>query len=140
MEKKFEAIAPANFKAAWLRIKDEVASIKSPDGGIPEDVYHMCMKNDATLFLLYVDNERVGWLLLRLLGTDLHVWETYAKNGAHVLEVFRDELMNVARQAKATKITFGSNRAAWQKVAISNGFKPRMTIYECDIDPLPNLQ
>ena len=138
MNKSFNAIAPANFKVVWQEIKHEVASIKSPDGGIPEDVYFMCMKGDATLFLLFVDNERVGWVLLRLLGTDLHIWETYAKNGANVLEIFREDLMAVARQARATKLTFGSSRAAWQKVAISNGFKPRMTVYECDIDPMPN--
>lgn len=136
MQKRFEAIQPGKLSEVWPLIREEVASIETPDNLIPEDVYFACKANSATLFLLHVDNVRIGWLVLRLIEPDLHIWQLHAEPGFDVMRLFRDELMDVARRANARMLTYGSMRKAWQKIASEHGFTPRMTVYECPIDSI----
>jgi hypothetical protein len=138
-DRKLEAIAPADLQRVWPLIRDEVAIVEAPDGFIPEDAYAMCRAGDATLFLLHVDDERIGWMVLRLLGRDLHIWLLYARPGFDPMSVFRDDLMMIARNATphpALKLTFGSSRRGWEKVAPRHGFRLRHVTFECDVDPL----
>lgn len=133
-DRKLEAIAPADLSSVWPLIREEVAAVEAPDGFIPEDAYAMCRANEATLFLLHVNGGRAGWMVLRILGADLHIWLVYAENGHDVLTVFRPDLMEIARTARARKITFGSTRRGWERVAPQHGFKLRQVVYECDVD------
>ena len=137
MQKTLMAIAPADMPRYWPEIREEVASIEAPDGFIPEDVYSMCRQGQAYLFFMMVDGVRAGWIVVRTLGSDLHIWQVKAKIGYDVLRVFRDELMQLARNANAGKITYGSTRQAWNKIAAAHGFKVRVVIYESPIDPAP---
>lgn len=139
MQKQILAISPADLVRFWPEIREEVARIEAPDGFIPEDVYAMCKTNQATLFFLMIDEKRVGWMVCRLMLPDLHIWQVHADNGYDVLHVFRDDLMNLARQAGASMLTYGSTRKAWAKVAGDHGFKMRMIVYEAQLDPIPGL-
>lgn len=135
-DRKLTAVAPADLSRVWPEIRSEVASVESPDGFIPEDAYAMCKAGEAVLFLLSVDDERIGWMVLRLLGTDLHIWLLYARPGHDPMTVFRGDLMTLAKGANppARKLTFGSSRPAWGKVAPKHGFRVRNVVYECDVD------
>lgn len=137
MEKKLIAIAPIDLPRFWPEIRDEVATIDIPDGMISEDAYAMCRQNAATLFYLMLDDKRVGWMICRLALPDLHIWMLKAENDYDVMREFRPELMEIARGAKAKTLTYGSMRQAWAKVAPKHGFKMRMVVYECPVDPDP---
>lgn len=131
------AVAPTGLSAVWPQIREEVAQIEAPDGFLPEDVYVNCKTANATLFLLMVGEKRVGWMVCRLQQPDLHIWQLKADAGYDVMTSFRDQLMDLARQANATMITFGSTLKAWAKVAPTHGFKMRMIVYETNVDPAP---
>lgn len=138
-DRKLEAIAPANLPRVWPSIRDEITSVEAPDGFIPEDAYAMCRSGEATLFLLYVDGARIGWMVLRMLGRDLHIWLLYARPGFEPMTIFREDLMHIARNATpypALKLTFGSARRGWERVAPQHGFRLRHVTFECDVEPL----
>jgi hypothetical protein len=138
-DRKLEAVAPAELSRVWPLIRDEVGKVEAPDGFIPEDAYAMCRAGDATLFLLHVDGERIGWMVLRLLGRDLHIWLLYARPGFDPMTVFRADLMEIARRITphpALKLTFGSTRPGWRRAAPKHGFRMRHVTYECEVDPL----
>jgi hypothetical protein len=131
------AIAPGDLATVWPSIRDDVASIEAPDGCLPEDVYMACKTNGATLFILKADGKQIGFMVARLMLPDLHIWQLKAENGFDVLTTFRTQLMQLARGAKATKITYGSSRKAWAQVAAQHKFKMRMVVYECEVDEPP---
>jgi hypothetical protein len=134
MTKSLLAIAPNDLSKAWPEIREDVASVEAPDGFIPEDVFAMCRQGAAALFFMFVDGKRVGYMVLRQVGTDLHIWQVKADNGYDVLTQFRPELMAVARGANCNKLTYGSTRGAWAKVSQKHGFKMRMVVYECGVE------
>lgn len=133
-EKEFIAIDPASLPKVWPLIRADVEGIDSPEEIIPEEVYCMIRMNQATLFMLHVKGERIGFIVVRLIAPDLHIWLLHAKNGFEVMKTFRPELMDIARRAGATKLTFGSRRKAWQEVAKEHGFSTRMITYESPVD------
>lgn len=133
--KKVIAVTPSELGAVWPTIREEVASIEAPDGCLPEDVYMMCKLGHASLFLLEVDEKRVGFAVIRLNLPDLHIWQLKAENGYEVMTQFRDELNQVAIGAGAKHITYGSSRKAWSQVAAKHGFKMRMVVYESNVSP-----
>lgn len=135
INRKLEAIAPADLSRVWPLIRDEVATIEAPEAFIPEDVYATCRANESTLFMLYADDVRIGWMVLRKIGSDLHIWLVYARNGFDVMSLFRPDLMEIARGSGTRKLTFGSTRRGWERVAPHHGFKLRQVVYECDVEP-----
>lgn len=134
-EKEFFAIPPQAVQSVWPLIKDDMAKIDNPDETPIEEVYYMLKTNMATLFMLHMKGERIGFVVLRVILPDLHIWLTHAKNGYDALKVFRPELMQVARNAGAKDVTFGSRRKAWQQVSGEHGFKTRSITYFCPVDP-----
>lgn len=138
MTRQLVAIPPHDLSAVWPDIRSDVASIETPDGFIPEDVYFACKSNNAVLFFLTEEGKRVGWMVCRPILPDLHIWQLKADAGYDVLRTFRSQLMELARNAGAKNITYGSSRKAWVKVAQEHGFKPRMVIYEAPVDALIN--
>lgn len=132
------AVPPNDMVKVWPSLRADIASVEAPDGFLPEDAYAMCKSNAATLFLLEVDGKRVGFMIARLMLPDLHIWMVKADNGYDVLTTFRPELMQLAREAGASKLTYGSTRKAWAKVSSDHGFKMRMIVYEAPVDPLPD--
>lgn len=132
--KRLIAIQPNDLSLVWPEIRAEVATIETPDGLIPEDVFMACKSNNAVLFMLQVGEKRVGWMVVRNFGTDLHIWQLRADNGYEVMTSFRSQLMEIARNAGCTKITYGSTRKAWATVAPQHGFKMRMIVWEAPVD------
>lgn len=142
MTNKLIAVAPADLATVWPSIRHEAETIEAPDGFIPEDAYAMCKSSQSTLFFLEVDDKRVGWMIARLSLPDLHIWMLKADAGYDVMRMFRDQLMELARGAKAVNLTYGSTRKAWAKVAVEHGFKIRMIVYATPVDPikLPEIE
>lgn len=132
--KQVLAVAPNQLSEVWPQIRKEVMEIETPDDMIAEDVFLHCKTGQASLFLLMVDGKRVGWMVLRQMGNAIHIWQAHGQNGYDILTQFRDELMGIARGANAVKLTYGSSRAAWQKVAAKHGFKMQIVIYECPVE------
>lgn len=128
------AIAPGELKDIWPSVREHVASIETPDHAILEEVYAMCFTNQATLFILKIDGKPVGHAIVRLCQPDLHLWQVYGENGHNVLELFKPELLELAKKVGAKFITFGSARGAWKKVGEELGFRPRMIIYEMPVE------
>src|SRR5215469_2817778 len=137
--RRLEVIEPIELRVVWPTIREELASIETPDGFLPEDAYAACKSADAVLFRLYVDERYVGWMILRKIVTDLHIWLLHGKNGFDVMTVFREDLMKMAHDVKLTHLTFGSTRAGWVRVAPKHGFRVRHTVWECDVEPTPML-
>lgn len=129
-EYTLQAVPPLRLKDYWPSIREAVASIEQPDHGIPEEIYAMCFTNGATLFRLMKDDQQIGYMVVRMIPPDLHIWQVSAENGYEVLKLFRSALLKLATDAGARAITFGSSRKAWQKVAAEHGFVPRMVVYE----------
>jgi len=134
--KEFLAVQPKDLAAIWPSLRGEVATIETPDGMIPEDVYTECKLGHATLFLLILDGKRVGWCVMKMIGPDLHIWQVFGDIGYEVLRLFRKEVMNCARGANARMLTYSSSRQGWNKVSKQHGFNVRMVVYECPIDPV----
>jgi hypothetical protein len=132
--KRMAPVAPADLKYVWPSIRDRVAKIESPEETIPEEVYAMCVTNAATLFQLFIDDEPIGLLVVRLIQPDLHIWLLSADNGYDVMTTFRPDLMEIARRAGAQKLTYGSRRRAWQEVSKDHGFSVRMIVYEAKVE------
>ncbi|PRH10977.1 hypothetical protein C6T61_07335 [Burkholderia multivorans] len=135
-DRKLIVVPPAELRDVWPTIRGQFDEIPMSDGTIPEEVFFACMNGSAVLCLLFVDGERVGWMVIHLIGRDFHIWLLWARNGFDVMSVFRADLMQMARVAGARMLTFGSSRRGWEKVAGHHGFKMRSTTYECPVDDL----
>lgn len=134
--KSMEPVQPTFLHKVWPSIREELASIGAPDYFIPEDVYTACKTGEAALFILNAHDQRIGWVVLKVIGSDLHIWMLYSKSGYDVLDLFRKDLMKIAETAKATMLTFGTKRRGWDKVAPRHGFTVRQTVWECSRDDL----
>jgi hypothetical protein len=133
-QKEFIAVGPAGIEMTWPSIRDDLATIDNPDGTPLEEIYYMLKSNQATLFLLRMNGEQVGFVIVRLILPDLHLWLVKAKNGYDCMEVFRPEIMHIARNGGAKFVTFGSRRRAWQDVAKDHGFAVRTITYFCPVE------
>lgn len=104
------------------------------DGWLPEDVYLSLKTNGGTLYMVSIDGEEQGFLILRVLsdfdGPRLHIWVLHSFSKVDLMAEFDEELTAIARQVNASRITFGSTRKGWQKVAGKHGFTVRETVYE----------
>lgn len=132
--KAFVAVTPQQLEQTWALVKDDLAKVDNPDETPLEEIYFMLKTNQATLFLLYVKGEYIGFAVVRLILPDLHLWLVHAKNGFECLKVFRPEIMQLARNANAKMVTFGSRRRAWQEVSKDHGFNVRAIMYQCPVD------
>lgn len=132
--RKLVPVPPAQIGAVWPRLRDPMASIESPDGWIAEDVYCALRNGTATLYLVVIDEEEAGFVVLRSIGgfdgQRLHIWLLHARSGVDVMAEFSDELDNIARSINASIITFGTTRRGWAKVAPRHHFTVRETVYQ----------
>jgi len=127
-------IAPTQVSAVWPRLRAPMREIESPDGWIVEDVYFALVSGAATLYLLEVDGKEVGFVVLRSLadfdGKRLHIWILYSRSDADVMAEFSDDLDAICRGIGASRITFGTTRRGWARVAPRYHFTVRETVYE----------
>jgi hypothetical protein len=136
MRGTLKAVQLENLTEAWQLIRDDIATISRADGWLDADVYMTIRSNGATLFLIYdADLQYAGFAVLRLMsefdGPRLHLWILYAKDAEFdVIDEFEEDLMNIARAAKAQRVTFGTTRPGFEKIATRRGFKLREVVYE----------
>lgn len=131
---KLIAVQIVDLPKVWPSLRGWIAEMDNPEQIIPEEIYAALYCNQATLFLLQVQSEDIGFMVVRAIKpSDLHIWLLHAKNGYECLNIFRNDLMGIAKIAGASKLTFGSRRKAWQKVAVEHGFNVRMITYECPV-------
>ena len=122
-------VPPAEVKDYWPKIRPELEKMQGTDGWIPEDVYMFLVGNHATLYVN--DVEWQGFVILQLLPNysekRLHMW---IAAGWGDMMAYRDEVIEIAKQAGAKRITFESPRKGWEKAGPKYGFEPKRTIYE----------
>lgn len=132
--RSLKPVAPAQIGAVWPRLRTPMAEIESPDGWIVEDVYCTLRQGGASLYLVDIDGEEVGFVVLRQFndydGPRLHIWLLHSRSDVDVMAEFSDELDNIARQINASTITFGTTRRGWAKVAPRYHFSVRETVYQ----------
>jgi hypothetical protein len=132
--KQIIPVSPAGLAAVWPRVRPALDSMGKGDGWIPEDLYMAIKTNAATLYMVSIDGDEHGFLILRVLhdfdGPRLHIWVLYSFSKVDLMTEFDEHLTNIARQVNASRITFGSTRKGWSKVAGKHGFTVRETVYE----------
>jgi hypothetical protein len=132
--RSLKPVAPAQIGAVWPRLRAPLEDTGASDGTIPEDVYCAIKMGGASLHLLMVDDVECGFVVLRGIqdfdGARLHIWVLYAKSDVDVMAEFSDELDNLARNINAAKITFGTSRRGWERVAPRYHFQVREIVYE----------
>lgn len=132
-------VAPMEVGAVWPRLRAGMAQIESPDGWIVEDVYCTLRQGGATLYLVVIDDEEVGFVVLRQIndfdGVRLHIWQLHARSDIDVMAEFSDELDNIARSINASTITFSTTRRGWSKTAPKYRFSVRETVYQRKLKP-----
>ena len=121
-----------DIRGEWPRIKRHLEAVqaKCPEDWICEDVYHALKSGTAACHLT-----EGGMMVTTLTQTDysglpvLHVWvghhETHDPIGDETCEFLR----HLARNAGATRITFGSPRLGWSK-----RFPLVSAVYEVPLD------
>lgn len=122
-------VLPSEVKDCWGNIRPELLKMGETDGWIPEDVYAFLIGGHATLYVN--DGAWQGFVILQLLPNysekRLHIW--IAAGWGDMLS-YRDEVVEIAKQSGAKRITFESPRRAWEKAGPKYGFEPKRTIYE----------
>lgn len=130
-------IAPTQVGAVWSRVRDPLLTLSRGDGWIPEDIYCACIQGGATLYMIDIDGAEVGFLVLRSIndfdGRRLHIWVLHARSDVDVMTEFSDALDTIGRSIQATRITFGTTRRGWEKVAPRYHFSVRETVYQREI-------
>ena len=97
---------------------------KSPEPWIAEDVYAAIVSNQASLWL-FVTDKPIGFTVVKPEGDDMLIWCVYGIEGGHLAEGM-ELIENIAKAGDAKRITFGTYRQGWDKVAPTLGFKPWM--------------
>lgn len=137
MQFNIKLLTPIELKAMWPRMREPVATLETPDGFIPEDVYLQCMTGDAVFGLLMADDFEMGFAVFKGIQDDLHIWQLKSfssRSDVQIMKDFRPALMEWGKTIKKTYLTFGSTRPGWNKVAPAHGFKLRMAVFECPIE------
>jgi hypothetical protein len=124
-------INPDDIRKYWGFVKDGLLKIqeKSPESWIPEDVYALCLNQQAMLWIYKQDNRLVGFSVLQPNQGTLHIWCLYFINNYPFLEAW-NHIQELAKNGGDSFITFDSHRKGWSKTARKLGFTPRKWIKE----------
>lgn len=132
-------VAPAQLGAVWSRVREPLLTLSRGDGWIPEDIYCACVQGGATLYMIGIDGAEVGFVVLRSIndfdGRRLHIWVLHARSDVDVMAEFSGELDNIGRSINAVRLTFGTTRRGWEKVAPKYDFSVRETVFQRLIQP-----
>lgn len=113
-------VNPVDLQSHWEEIRAGLLVVqkKASDGWIPEDIYHAIKACTSFLYLAYVDQEYVGFIVVTPMQCfdmkKLHIWCAYNCGGKNVLEQTYPELEKLARGIGAKKVTFASPRN-WER-------------------------
>lgn len=132
--KQLVNVLPADLAAVWSRVRPALEAMDKGDGWIPEDLYLAIKTNSASLLMVTIDGAEHGFLVLKNVpdfdGPRLHIWVLHSHSKVNVMAEFSDDLDQIARSIGAGRITFGSTRGGWSKVAPKHGFSVRETVYQ----------
>lgn len=139
MKCEFQWIAPDKLRNVWDTVKPglEIAARKAPGGWIVEDVYMSIKTGDSVLHLVTAENYCRGFMVSKTIdtmeGKKLLLWIMQGNASGDLMADNFDQIKEWAVTIGALKIQFQSPRKGWAKVAGKLGFRPTMTIYECDV-------
>ena len=127
-------VLPQDLHAYWNLIKPGLESVRehSVDGWIAEDVYSAVRTGSSTLHVAFVESHYAGFCVLTVLqgysSKALHIWCAYGVPGMNVVKRFENELVKIALNAGARKLTFLSPRKGWGKY-----YTAVQTVYEKEL-------
>jgi hypothetical protein len=133
---RLESVPSEMLQPVWKTILPGLRKIERRNAShwIAEDVYAAIRNGQSHLYLAKRGDYYAGFVILTMLqgwdGLALHIWCAYSTGGYDPLSEFIPEIEKVARQAKARRITFLSNRA-WDrdKRIFNHGFKVNQVEY-----------
>lgn len=137
MKYELKLLTPVELKSMWPQLRAHVASLETPDGFIPEDVYLQCMTGAAVMAILMADEFELGFAVFKGIDDDLHIWQLKSftnRSDVQIMREYRSVLMTWAKTIGKSWLTFGSTRPGWNKVAPLHGFNLRMAIFECRVE------
>ncbi|WP_179400656.1 hypothetical protein [Burkholderia guangdongensis] len=146
-EQQLIVIDKSEVRAVWHLVEPALIALRTeqeaPDKWIVPDVYNSITSGGATLAFTTLApapdrtaaiNSASGFVVLQKVngyaGSALHIWiaartdkDSTGKAEASIMRTFSDDLDALARHYHCNAITFGSNRAFWDKVAPRFGFE-----------------
>lgn len=130
-------IEPTGLAPVWERVRAGLVDVRAmtTDDWLPEDVY-MALRNGAAS--LYIGEseagEYLGFLVMRLVptfhGSKVEIWCAHSATTTPLMRTYFPQIQDIARNCKATRISFMSAREEWAAVARRLGFKPKQVQYE----------
>ena len=127
-DRELRQIAPAELYAYWPLVKAGVEKVaeRGSDGWLPEDVYMAVKQGVSLLYVAFVAQYYVGFAVvtpaLGWHGPQLHVWCLYNRGERDVLETFLPELLAIAKERGAQRLTMSSPRKGWERRGEALGF------------------
>lgn len=128
MAQSLVAIAPADVRQYWERIKEGLAVVRKrgPVNWIDEDVYANLKAGSAQLFITE-DTFVICYPERMHDGMSLHIWIAYSTHG-NAVETYEPQLIEIAKGFGAIRLKCESARN-WEP----KGYIPVSTIYYKDI-------
>jgi hypothetical protein len=124
------AVPPAEVKKHWTGMREALKALTKhgTDGWVVEDIYAFLVSGHATL---YVEEGVEGFAIVQLLpnyfGKRLHLWIVHLDDDPLK---FMDDILKLAKEHGADRVTFESPRKGWTRRAERLGFQAMRTVYE----------
>lgn len=136
-----EYVPIADLQMVWPQVKPGLKEVirRAPAHWIPEDVYHALRANIASLHIATDprDGEYLGFVVLMRVdawdGPTLHIWAAHNTGARDVLVEAVGEIVGMARNINARRVTFSSQRRGWERTAALLGFRPATQNFEMEI-------
>jgi hypothetical protein len=132
-------IKPEDITHVWDMILPGIQNIgmRSREGWRPEDVYAALRTGGSVLHIGYLGEVYVGFVVTTLIpgyrDKSLNIWLCFNASSEDALDIFGDDLIQVAKEAGAARLTFYSPRAGWEKRLKDYGFRPVRTVFEKEL-------
>jgi len=116
-------IQPNELRTHWQWVREGLEKVrgKGHSEWLPEDIYCDCYEGRS---LLWITNDKTGFMVLQPTGGTMHVWAAYMASGS--LDEGFEHIKNIARIAKCNRLTFSSNRTGWTRRAKAMGFTQKV--------------
>lgn len=137
--RELRLIAQDDLHAFWPLVKRGVETVaeRGSDGWLPEDVYVALRQGVSLLYVGFIDQYYVGFAVLTPAvgwnGPLLHLWLVYSRGERDTLETFLPDLLAIAHERGAKRITMSSPRKGWEKRALQLGFHPTLQHYALEV-------
>lgn len=117
----------------WSRM----AHISTPDDNLPFRVRQSMNRNECSLYNLFEDDVRVGFLVVRgedtLDGKCLHLWVLYHEGRVDPMEAHSEFIDDMAKSIGAKHVTFSTSRLGWIKTGRKYGFRLRELVFQREV-------